>query len=112
MSRRAILPSDAALAVVVACAALATFAPALAGGFVHDDHRQIEGNPLVQDLPLVARALVERRVGGRRLGVELVSAADDDLVRARSRALRSRPLRLRTPSRWRSSVPSPRRSSS
>lgn len=50
ISRRAILQSDAALAVVVACAALATFAPALAGGFVHDDHRQIVGNPLVQDL--------------------------------------------------------------
>lgn len=30
--------------------ALAVFAPALAGGFVHDDHRQIVGNPLVQNL--------------------------------------------------------------
>lgn len=49
MSPRAMLRSDAALAALVACAGVATFVPALAGGFVHDDHRQIVGNPLVQD---------------------------------------------------------------
>jgi hypothetical protein len=29
---------------------IAPFAPAVTGGFVHDDHRQIAGNPLLQDL--------------------------------------------------------------
>jgi tetratricopeptide (TPR) repeat protein len=42
--------SDAALLAVAPLLALAVFAAALAGGFVHDDHRQIVGNPLVQSL--------------------------------------------------------------
>lgn len=50
MRSRAIPTSDAAIAIAVACVALATFASALGGSFVHDDHRQIVGNPLVQDL--------------------------------------------------------------
>lgn len=41
---------DIALALAIALLAIAVFAPALAGGFVHDDHRQIAHNPLVQDL--------------------------------------------------------------
>ena len=49
MQPRAIPRHDVALAALVACAGLVTFAPALAGDFVHDDHRQIVGNPLVQD---------------------------------------------------------------
>jgi len=51
MSPRAIQRSDAVLAVLVAAIAIATFAPALAGGFVHDDHRQIESNPMLRDVP-------------------------------------------------------------
>ena len=49
MQPRAIPRHDVALAALVACAGLVTFAPALAGDFVYDDHRQIVGNPLVQD---------------------------------------------------------------
>jgi tetratricopeptide (TPR) repeat protein len=40
-------------AAIVAALAIATFAPALAGGFVHDDQRQIAGNPLLAELRFV-----------------------------------------------------------
>lgn len=41
---------EAALGVALVVLVAATFAPALGGGFVHDDHRQIASNPLLQDL--------------------------------------------------------------
>ncbi len=42
--------SDAALLAAAPLLALVVFSAALAGGFVHDDQRQIVGNPLVQSL--------------------------------------------------------------
>ena len=49
-SQRSPFKSPVALLAVAPLLALAVFAPALGGGFVHDDHRQIVGNPLVQNL--------------------------------------------------------------
>ncbi|RIL06586.1 MAG: hypothetical protein DCC71_06295 [Proteobacteria bacterium] len=42
--------SEWPITIATALVATAVFAPALAAGFVHDDHRQIAGNPLVQGL--------------------------------------------------------------
>ena len=41
---------DTALLVAVPLLALVAFAGAVSGGFVHDDHRQIVGNPMVHGL--------------------------------------------------------------
>ena len=49
-SRRSPFENPVALLAVAPLLALVVFSPALGGGFVHDDHRQIVGNPLVQNL--------------------------------------------------------------
>jgi Tfp pilus assembly protein PilF len=54
-SRRSPFEYPAVLLAVAPLLALAVFSPALAGGFVHDDHRQIVGNPLVQSLSQLPR---------------------------------------------------------
>ena len=54
-SRQSPLGNSAAFLAVAPLLALVVFSPALTGGFVHDDHRQIVGNPLVQDLSQLPR---------------------------------------------------------